>query len=144
MVKVNVTALYNLIFNVGDLPPTTLLLAQSEALYKALKLEGNKHVKVFINDASGKRISETKVADSDIRVRAMAAFIMKLMERWPDSQDERLQHYYDLPTNISAILDLKKLTESGDNGNGGYSFTTIRKIAENYSGKKYDHDDQEW
>ena len=62
-------------------------------------------------------------------MRAMAAFVVKLYYRWDDNS-MRLEHHYDLPTRISDILDMKKLTKDDDGHE--YKFITIRKLIENY------------
>lgn len=140
MIKVNVTALYKLIKN-KELVPTNTLAAESKALYKALKLEGGNHVSVFVS-VDGHRV-DVKAFDSDIRIRAMAAFITKIMYRWNDSND-RLEHHFGLPTDISSILDMKQLTKSEPSENNDYTYITVRTLAENYAGKKYQHTNEEW
>ena len=139
MIKVNVTALYKLIIN-KELVPTNTLAAESKALYKALKLEGGNHVSVFFS-VDGQRV-DVKAFDSDIKVRAMAAFITKIMYRWNDSND-RLEHHFGLPTSIDYILDLKQLTKS-EPSESDYTYITVRTLAENYTGQKYQHTAEEW
>lgn len=140
MIKVNITALYKLIVN-KELVPTDILATESKALYKALKLEGGKHVGVYFN-ADGQHRVDLKVFDSDIRIRAMAALITKIMYRWNDDND-RLEHHFGLPTSISSILDIEGITKSGSK-NDDYNYITVRTLAENYTGKKYQHTSEEW
>jgi len=139
MIKVNVTALYKLIID-RELVSTNTLATESKTLYKALKLEGGNHVSVFFN-VNDKRF-DVRAFDSDVRIRAMAALIVKIMYRWND-QNGRLEHHFGLPTSISSILDLKELTKSEENG-GDYTYITVRTLAENYVGKKYPHTTEEW
>lgn len=139
MIKVNITALDKLIVN-KELVPTHTLAAESKALYKALKLEGGNHVGVYFS-VDGQR-HDLKVFDCDMRIRAMAALITKIMYRWNDTNN-RLEHHFGLPISISSILDLKKLTKSGSKDDD-YTYITVRALAENYTGKKYQHTNEEW
>lgn len=139
MVKVNITALYNLIKN-KELVPTEAVVLESQTLYKFLKLEGAKHVNVYHIDENNEHIYE-KVEESDFRIRAMACLILRIMHRWND-KDTRLEHHFELPTAVSDILDLKELTKPTENSDD-YSYITIRMLVENYTGKKFHHNVEE-
>lgn len=127
MVKVNITGLYNLVEKKVSVEPR-YILNESKTWYEGIKLEGSKHVLLFYEDENGERV-EKRCPDVDIKVRAMAAFVVKLYYRWDDDDSMRLEHHYDLPTKIKNILDIKKLTR---NNGDEYNFITIRQIIQNY------------
>lgn len=125
--KVTVTALYNLTINRQDVDPA-LILNESKALYKALKLEGAAGVDVVYRE-NGEKDWYTILPRE---TKAFAAFVMILYRRWKDGEnDERLAYHYDLPLPVAQVLDTRTLTKESSNSSG-HSFVSIRSIIENY------------
>ncbi len=127
MVRVKVTGLINLVEKHEFVEPM-IIFNEARSLYCGIKVEGAKHVRV-IYEENGESVVK-RCPELSMEVRAMAAFIVKLYYRWDDDNSMRLEHHYDLPTKISHILDMEKLTK--DDGSHDYKFISVRKIIENY------------
>lgn len=126
-IKVTVTGLYSLTVNKQFVEPA-IILNESKALYKALKLEGADGVDVVYNE-SGEKDWYTSLPRE---TKAFTAFVIILYRRWKDGEnDDRLAHHYDLPLPVSQIIDTKKLTKEKSN-TSEHNFVSIRSIVRNY------------
>lgn len=129
-ITVTVTGLNNLVVNKQFVEPA-IILNESETIYKALKLEGATNVNVVYEEENGTKHTSLYI-DSPIKIRAFAAFIMILSERWKnDEHDSRLAHHYALPLPVAEIIDIRKLTKETDNFTG-HCFVSIRDVIKNW------------
>ncbi len=126
-IKVTVKGLYNLTVNKQFVEPA-IILNESKALYKALKLEGADGVDVVYHE-SGEKDYYTNLPRE---TKAFTAFIMILYRRWKDGEnDDRLAYHYDLPLPVAQVLDTKMLTKESSNSSE-HSFVSIRSVIKNY------------
>lgn len=125
-----ITAIYNLVINKIPVDREEHILDEAKLWYKHIKLVGAKHVVVYYFDhADNLSRHDVRTEEVDMRVRAFAAFIMKMYYRWDDDNSMRLESHYGLTMKVSDILDMSKLTK--DTENKEYTFVSIRQIIKN-------------
>lgn len=98
----NIDTLYQFAINRRKVDPWELTEA-AEALYKSAKVVGieNTLVKYLTDEGTPRIVHANELPE---RVRAFAAFIVRLMYRWDDLQSGRLEKHFGLNVDVQSIL----------------------------------------
>lgn len=107
-----VTALYNLVERKKRVSPWELKEA-SECLYISSKVVGIKNTNVWYIDENGKRVELLGEQLPEL-VRAVAGYIVRLLNRWTDESTGRLENHLGLSAPIHMILSTTKLAYKYD------------------------------
>ena len=126
MRRVNVQTLVDLM-NGRRVDPWELT-ESAEALYKSAKVVGiSKTVAVFLNEKDAK--VEVAGDGLDVRVRAIAAFVVRLIYRWDDMSSGRLEEHFGLPLSIQNILQDTPIFTSSSIGTG-IGYLTVQQVVD--------------
>lgn len=99
--KINIQTLVDFADGRKKVDPWQLTEA-AESLYKSIKVVGIDNTLVTYKE-DGERVEDT-AKNTSIYVRAFAAHIMRLLNRWDDMTRGRLEAHYALDMPISEIL----------------------------------------
>ena len=115
---VNVQTLYDLMIERKRVSPYELTAA-AEGMYRNIKIVGIKHTNVQYADESGNLFFKTGT-DIPIEIRAMAAFIMKLLYRWDDDNAIRLENHFGIPYALHIALEKYNVYKNNTTGIAEY------------------------
>lgn len=94
-------SLYELVVKKEKVDPFELI-DTAESIYRSVKAIGINNTVIWYKDSEKGKVFE-KGSEISIEMRALAAFIVKLVYRWSDNTG-RLEDHYGLPTFIDSIL----------------------------------------